>query len=52
MDDSLINNISYTAKDFQLIYPMLIELAQKISPKWNPAASNESDAGVLLIKMI
>lgn len=46
-----LSNISYTNKDFQTIYPELLNLAKKISYKWDPTVSNESDPGVLLLKL-
>lgn len=51
MDDKLISNISYTNKDFQQIYPELLDLVKKLSNKWDPSLSNESDPGVLLLKL-
>lgn len=33
MDDKLISNISYTNKDFQQIYPELLDLVKKLSNK-------------------
>lgn len=47
-----INNKSYTNKDFQKIYPEILELAQALSAKWDPATSNESDPGVVLLKLL
>lgn len=49
--DNLISNISYTEKDFQTIYPALLDLVKKETSKWDPSASNESDPGVLLLKL-
>ena len=46
-----LNNLSYTNKDFNSIYSELLEYAQKISYNWNPAESNESDPGVVLLKL-
>ena len=46
-----LSNLSYTNKDFNTIYPELLELADKISYKWQPSASNESDPGVVLLKL-
>lgn len=46
-----LSNLSYTNKDFQTIYPELIEVVKKLSVKWDPSISNESDPGVLLIKL-
>ena len=50
-DDKQISNTSYTSKDFQSIYPELIDLVKKLSTKWDPSLSNESDPGVLLLKL-
>lgn len=45
-----LSSISYTNKDFNSIYPELLELGKKLSAKWDPTVSNESDPGVVLIK--
>ena len=31
MDDSMISNISYTNKDFQTVYPELLDLVKKLT---------------------
>lgn len=49
--ESGLTNLSYTSKDFNAIYTELLDLADKISPKWKPSQSNESDPGVLLLKL-
>ena len=52
---SIVNpttNISYTNKDFETIYPELLDLVSKLSLTWNPSISNESDAGVVLLKVM
>lgn len=46
-----LQNISYTSRDFQTIYPELLEMVKKLSAKWDPSASNESDPGNVLIKL-
>ena len=51
MDENLISNISYTSKDFNTIYPELLDLVKKLTNKWDPSLSNESDPGVLLLKL-
>ena len=51
MSDFNIANSSYTNKDFRTIYPELLDLVKKLSNKWDPTISNESDPGVLLIKL-
>ena len=49
--ENLISNISYTNKDFQSIYPALLDLVKKITYRWDPSISNESDPGVILLKL-
>lgn len=44
-------NTSYTNKDFNSIYTELLEYAKKLSYKWDPTASDESDPGVILLKL-
>ena len=51
MEEEIIANTSYTNKDFRTIYPELLDLVAKISDKWNPNESNESDPGVILLKL-
>lgn len=46
-----LSNLSYTNKDFSTIYPELLDLAKKLSYKWDPTTSNESDPGVVLLKL-
>lgn len=46
-----IQNISYTNKDFGQIYPELVELAKKLTNKWDPEETNESDPGIVLLKL-
>ena len=42
---------SYTNKDFQTIYPELLEAAKMLAKNWDPTISNESDPGVVLLKL-
>ena len=44
-------SISYTNKDFQTIFPELLDLAKKLTSRWDPSISNESDPGVVLLKL-
>jgi len=46
-----LSNLSYTNKDFAQIYPELLDLVSKISYKWDPSQSDESDPGVVLLKL-
>lgn len=48
---SPLQSISYTKKDFQTIYPELLDLVKQLTKKWDPSISNESDPGVILIKL-
>jgi hypothetical protein len=50
--DLKIHNTSYINKDFYQIYPELLELVNKITDRWDPSASNESDPGVVLLKLL
>ena len=47
-----IANTSYTNKDFGAIYTEILDIAKKISSLWNPQSSNESDPGVVLLKLL
>ncbi len=51
LSDNLLNNMSYTNKSFQDVYNEMLDLAEKISYRWNPKESNESDPGVVLLKL-
>lgn len=46
-----LSTLTYTNKDFNSIYEELLEYARAISYKWDPTASNESDPGVVLLKL-
>lgn len=47
-----LSNLSYVNKDFQSIYVELLDLVKKLTYRWDPSISNESDPGVLLIKLM
>lgn len=49
--ESGLSNRSYTNKDFNAIYPELLDLVKKLSPKWDPTVSDESDPGNILLKL-
>ena len=51
LSDNLLTNMSYTNKSFQDVYEEMLDLAGKISYRWNPKESNESDPGVVLLKL-
>lgn len=46
-----LSNVSYTNKDFNTIYPELLDLAKSLSYKWDPTVSDESDPAVVLVKL-
>lgn len=50
-NESIIQNTSYTNKDFNSIYVELLDLVKKLTYKWDPSISNESDPGVILLKL-
>lgn len=43
--------LSYTNKDFRALYEELLDLVKKLTYKWDPSISNESDPGVILLKL-
>ena len=47
-----ISNTSYTNKDFPVIYREILGYATKLSAKWKPESSNESDPGIVLLKVL
>ena len=46
-----LSSISYTNKDFRSIFEELLDLTKKLTYKWDPSISNESDPGVILLKL-
>lgn len=46
-----LSALSYTNKDFNSIYVELLDLAKELTQKWDPTISNESDPGVILLKL-
>lgn len=51
-DNDILTNINYLNKDFRSIYTELLDLAKNLTNKWDPSISNESDPGVVLIKLL
>lgn len=47
-----LSNMSYVNKDFQTIYPELLDLVKKLTNRWDPSSSNESDPGNVLLKLL
>lgn len=48
---SPLSSMSYTNKDFTNIYEELLDLVKELTQKWDPSISNESDPGVILLKL-
>jgi hypothetical protein len=44
--------LSPTKKDYYQIWNELMELAEKISERWSPVSTNESDPGIVLLKAL
>lgn len=44
-------NTSYTKRDFEAVYKELLDATQQLTRVWNPSQSNESDPGVVLLKL-
>lgn len=44
--------LSPTKKDYYQLWNELMELADKISERWSPASTNESDPGIVLLKAL
>lgn len=51
MSRNPLSNESYTNKDFGSIYTELLDLVKKLTYKWDPTISNESDPGNILLKL-
>ena len=45
-------NFSPTKKDFVQIWNELIDVAGKLSERWDPTSTNESDPGIVLLKAL
>lgn len=46
-----LSSLSYTNKDFNSIYVELLDIVKQLTHKWDPSISNESDPGVILLKL-
>ena len=45
-------NLSPTKKDFVQIWNELLDVAGKLSERWDPTSTNESDPGIVLLKAL
>ena len=50
--DIELQNTSYINKDFAQIYPEVLDLAKSLTSEWDPTVTNESDPGVVLLKVL
>lgn len=50
-NEKIISDMSYVNKDFNSIYSELLDTAKVLSDRWDPSLSNESDPGVVLLKL-
>ena len=44
--------LSPTKKDFVQIWNELLEVASKLSERWDPTSTNESDPGIVILKAL
>ena len=44
--------LSPTKKDYYQIWTELLDVAKKLSERWDPANTNESDPGIVLLKVL
>lgn len=45
-------NLSATKKDFVQIWTELLDVASKLSERWDPTSTNESDPGIVILKAL
>ena len=51
-NDLNVLKLSPTKKDFYQIWNELLDTAKKLSERWDPTATNESDPGIILLKVL
>lgn len=51
MSNNPLSPMSYTNKDFNAIFTEMLETVKTLTYKWDPSISNESDPGVILLKL-
>ena len=42
---------NYTSRDFESVYSELLDAVRLLTTRWDPSQSNESDPGVVLLKL-
>lgn len=50
-NNSPLSPISYTNRDFRALFEELLDLTKKLTYKWDPTITNESDPGIILLKL-
>ena len=45
-------NLSPTKKDFAQIWNELLEVSSRLSERWDPTSTNESDPGIVILKAL
>ena len=50
--DLSVIDLSPTKKDFYQIWNELLDTAKKLSDRWDPTSTNESDPGIVLLKVL
>ena len=45
-------DLSATKKDFYQIWSELLEVSSKLSERWDPQSTNETDPGIVLLKVL
>ena len=45
-------SLSPTKKDFVQVWNELLEVASKLSERWDPTSTNESDPGIVILKAL
>ena len=54
MSQDIINEnqkLSYTNLDFSSIYTEVLDMTKQLTKDWDPSISDESDPGVILVKL-
>ena len=54
LNNNELNTLRFspTNKDYYQIWGELLETASKISERWDPTSTNESDPGIVLLKVL
>ena len=47
-----LTQISPTKRDFYQIWTELLDVSKKLSERWDPTSTNETDPGIVLLKVL